>query len=360
MQTYKLTMAATKQISSDDVVFAPATPAQRELAWRINGMSWAGSLSIDDHVRRNDVLAATPHATSQTGGRTTWAMHRKDAPLDLVASVDAVGKQALVKDGSGLRTVRAYGVASVHTAPEYRKQGMAAHMLRGLQEKMDADGEFSVLYSDIGPEYYGALGWRAFPSLQVSAYLEGEKRAAPESVKFLSREEAERLCEKDVADLTERMGSLPDDGRTHVAFLPSAEQLGWQFERGVFSAKATRGREPDNHGAATVDGEGWVFWHHDLSRATLLVHRVVARSQEAVAELLRAAVAEAGEWGFEKVVAWNPVGVVEDGARLLAEEGEGVRVRFENRSDLRLPCLRWKGGAEEDVVWEDNYYYAWC
>lgn len=353
-------MATIKPITADDVVFTAATPEQRELTWRINHATWANTIPIEEYIRGQGLLAATPHATSRTGGTTCWVMHRKGDPLDIVAAVNSIGKQALVRDENGLRPVRAYGVGGVHTAPEYRKQGMAGHMLRLLQEAMDADGEFSVLYSDIGTEYYGKFGWSAYPSLQVSVYLEGNKPDKPEGVKFLTRGEMERFCERDVAEQRQTMESLPDDGRTHVAFLPSFEQLDWQFTRDALVASAKGGPEPENYGAATEDDSSWVYWHHDLGADMLVIHRVVATSPEAVRDLLRAAVAEAGQWGLGRVVSWNPVGVVEDGARLLAEEGESVRVRFENREDSRRPCLRWKGGAGGDVVWEDNYYYAWC
>ncbi|SPO03260.1 uncharacterized protein DNG_05942 [Cephalotrichum gorgonifer] len=356
--------SVTKPITTDDVVFTKATPAQRELSWRINGASWAKPLTIDAHVQREETLAASAQATStETGGRTYWVMHRKGDPLDIVSAVDSVGKAALVVDGNGLRTGRAYGVGSVYTAPQYRKQGMAGFMLQRLQEAMDADSEFSVLYSDIGTKFYGGFGWAAHPSLQVSVYLEGSGGAAPEKpedVRFLSRGEMKEYCEKDVAELTERMGELvPEEGRTHVAFLPTFEQLDWQFLRDELHVRAVKGRELENCGAATADGSAWVYWHHDLGKNMLMVHRVVARSPEAVRSLLWAAVAEAAAWGLERVVAWNPEGVVEDGARLLAEE-DGVRVRFEFREDSRRPCLRLKGGADGDVVWEDNYFYAWC
>lgn len=353
-------MAAIKPITTDDVVFVAASPEQREIAWRINHATWANTIPVEEHIRREGALAATAHATSSIGGRTYWVMHRKGDPLDVVAAVDSISKEALVRDGNGVRPVKAYAVGSVHTAPEYRRQGMAGHMLGRLQEAMDEDGEFSVLYSDIGTEYYGKFGWAAYPSLQVSAYLEGNKPEKPAGIKFLSQREMKPYCERDVGKLREKMESIPDDGRTHVAFLPSFEQLDWQFTRNELGAKAKDVPEPSNHGAATDDDSGWIYWHHDHSKNMLVIHRVVADSPETVRELLSAAAAEAGRSGLERVVAWNPDGAVEDGARLLAEEAEAVRVRFENREEYQRPCLRWKGGANGDVVWEENQYYSWC
>ncbi|KAL2105090.1 hypothetical protein VUR80DRAFT_9005 [Thermomyces stellatus] len=353
-------MPTIKPISIDDVVFVAAGPEQRELTWRINHATWANTIPVEEHIRSQEALARTPHATSSIGGRTSWVLHLKGDPLNVVAAVDSISKEAFVKDGKGVRLVKAYGVGSVHTAPEYRKQGMAGHMLGRLQEVMDTDGEFSVLYSDIGTEYYGKFGWVAYPSLQVSAYLEGNKPEKPAGVKFLSRDEMKPYCERDVGKLREKMESLPDDGRTHVAFLPSFEQLDWQFTRDELSAGQKGLPKPTSQGAATEDDSSWLYWHHDLSKNMLVIHRVVADSDEAVRDLLLAAVAEAGQTGLATVVAWNPEGLVEDGARLLAEEGEGVRVRFESRETYRRPCLRWKGGANEGVVWEDNQYYAWC
>ena len=348
----------TKPITLDDVVFVVATPEQREKAWRINHASWAKGAPLDEHLRREATLAATTHGTSPTGGRTYFVVHRKNNPLDIVCAVSSLGKQALVKDADGVRVVRAYGVGDVHTAPEYRKQGMAGHMLRNLQEAIDTNGEFSVLYSGIGTEYYGKFGWAAYPSLQVSIYLDGGKPEQPADIKFLSQAEMGPYCERDVAAQRQRMENMPADGRTHVAFLPTFEQLDWQFTRDALAAQLRGDPEPTYYGAATADDRCWVYWHHDANSSMLVIHRVVADSSNAVQDLLRAAMVEADQYGLERVVSWNPEGEVEDGARLLGEDG--VRVRFENRENSRSPCLRWRGGAEKDVVWDENHHYAWC
>ena len=353
-----------KPITPDEVVFTEATPHQRELSWRINSISWSHPLSLEDHLERGALLG--PRGPE----RTFYVVHRRGDPEDIICAVDAVGKTALVKapdaeSPTSVQRVKAYGVAAVHTNPTYRKQGMAGWMLQKLQEAMDKDSEFSVLYSGIGPDFYARYGWDAFPALQVSlSFLGGEAAAQPTmpaGVKFLSREDIAPLCDKDIAKLTARFEEFPgDDGRTRVAFLPTFKQIDWQFERNAFVARKLRHREPENYGAVTADGSSWIYWVHEVGKDTLGVLRIVANGPAAVADLLRAALVEAKDWGFERVVVWNPEGDVEDAVRTMGTEDEKVvKIRFEAREG-RLPCLRWKGGDHVDVVWEDNYYYAWC
>ncbi|PKS07148.1 hypothetical protein jhhlp_005748 [Lomentospora prolificans] len=346
-----------KPIIPDEVVFTESSTEQRELSWRINGVSWSAPLNLEDHLERQALL------DTKDPGRTYYVVHRRGNPLDIVCAVESVAKTALIKPpGGSVQPTKAYGVAAVHTNPTYRKQGMAAWMLCRLQEVMDKDSDFSVLYSGIGPEFYAKYGWNMALATQVTLFLLGSvvPPAMPEGVKFLAREEVAPLCEKDIAKLTTRLSESPEDGRTRVAFLPTFEQMDWHFERNAISARKLRDREPQNFGAVTADGANWVYWIHEVGKGTLGILRIVAENPGAAMDLMRAALVEAKDWGFERVTLWNPQGDIEEAARTLGVEDEtGVRVRFEGRQN-RLPCLRWKGGERVDVLWEDNHHYAWC
>ncbi|CAI4214681.1 unnamed protein product [Parascedosporium putredinis] len=269
-------------------------------------------------------------------GRTFYVVHRHGDPADIVCAVESIAKTALVKaPGDLARPTKAYGVAAVFTTPAYRGQGMAAWMLRQLQGVMDLDSAFSVLYSGIGPDFYAKYGWDATLAARVTLFLLGSA-------------------------LTARLNESPENGSTRVAFLPTFAQVDWQFERNAIVARQVRNREPQNYGAATSDGANWIYWVHEVGRQTLGIIRIVGENPAAIMDLLRAALSEAKDWGFERVTVWNPQGDVEEAARMLGVEDEtAVRVLFEGRQD-RLPCLRWKGGEQTDVVWEDNHHYAWC
>lgn len=56
----------TTAITKDDVVLAEATPEQRILTWKLNGVSWAGPMTIEEYIGREQALSET--ALSANGG----------------------------------------------------------------------------------------------------------------------------------------------------------------------------------------------------------------------------------------------------------------------------------------------------
>ncbi|KAK4040990.1 hypothetical protein C8A01DRAFT_15229 [Parachaetomium inaequale] len=362
---------AQPPITKADVVFTEATPHQRTLSWELNGASWAPPMTIEQYVGRETALSET--ALSAAGGTKYFILHPKDDPETIVSACEVTSKKALVSDANGTREVAAYAIASVFTNPLFRERGMAGHMLRKVQEAVDATAEYGALYSDIGRMYYTRLGWKDFRSPQVLVGL-SEDLTCPslDGVALLTAKEVAPLCEEDVAAVRarfEQRAQSGDDGKTHIAFLPTAEQMAWHFTRDAYVCKTLLGREVVHRGAKTGDGAAWIYWDHDLREKKLKVLRIVTRDgddpekqREDVKKLLLAALAEAREWGLLKVLVWNPtVGVADVATEIWREVGPRVHVSFEEREDGSIPSLRWKGGKGlADVVWESNEYYAWC
>jgi GNAT superfamily N-acetyltransferase len=147
---------ASQLLTPSDVVFHEATNIQREQTWRLNGLSWAGQLSINDYVQREVHLANTDFTAN--GKNKYWVLTRNDKAEDaddaeIVASCETTSKRVLCAKGdSDVQEFGAYAIASVYTNPKYRRCGMAALLLNKLKEWMDGkgDAEFSALYSDIG------------------------------------------------------------------------------------------------------------------------------------------------------------------------------------------------------------------
>ncbi|KAF6812663.1 GNAT family [Colletotrichum musicola] len=353
---------ATTQNPSDtkNLAFAAATPSQREAAWRLNGVSWAPPLSVDAYVARETALSKT----QLSAGCRYYVLFDPADPEHIITSCEATAKTLLVRSpgGGAVREETAHAIASVYTNPAHRGRGMAALLLARLKEAMDQDSRASVLYSDIGTAYYARLGWAVYPSLQVSLIPDDASalsKALPEGVRYLTADEVPALCERDEALLRKKLESLPDDGRPHVAFAPSAAQLLWHFTRDGFMAKELTGREVERRGAVTADGRAWVYWDHDLREKKLKVLRVAGDPEADVTALLHAAVLEAADWGLAKVLVWNPDEGVAASAKRVSDRTDGaVRVIFDERLDGSIPSLRWTG--EGEPVWEDNEYYAWC
>ncbi|KAF3768648.1 hypothetical protein M406DRAFT_286587 [Cryphonectria parasitica EP155] len=367
-------------ITTQDVVFTRADETIRRLAWRLNGEAWAAPLDIDTYLDRETHLSS--QALTKDDRCLYWILAHKDDGTHIVASCESIKKTVYIAGkGTGVNDgfveTTGYAIASVYTNPKYRRLGMAAYMLRKLQEYVDAESECSALYSDIGRIYYSNLGWSVFPSEQVTIFLHQDQFPLPEKrrARYLSLQELPALCEKDVAALKARFRRFAaDHTRTHVAFAPDHAQISWQLARETFVTKWMFNRGIENRGAITHCGRSWVYWDHDWREKKLKVLRFVfldvspetgepvTEEHKAwdVVELLQAAAAEAAAWGLKQVLVWNPDEVTTKGVKGFHDFHEKeVDVVFEERHSS-IPSFRWKEGkSTADTVWEDNYYYAW-
>ncbi|KAK3994349.1 hypothetical protein QBC44DRAFT_322562 [Cladorrhinum sp. PSN332] len=347
-------------------------------------------MSIDEHVGREQILSET--ALSRDGGTRYYILHPKDNPETIISSCEVTAKKVFIAVpgiGRAVQPENAYGIASVFTNPLYRGKGMAAYLLKRVQEVVD-DGETGcecgALYSDIGREYYAKLGWKDYGTPQmVFEILEG--RDAPgyevseEGVELLTaaeEEEIERLCNADVESLKRRFhvyAILAATGKRYVAFLPDWKQISWHFARDEYVVRVMAGKEVVNRGARTKDGGSWILWDHDLKENKLKILRLVleedgeeTKLHEDARQLLLAALREAADWGLKYVAVWEPWLNVGTAAMSIWGWDENmdsqtdlkVRLTFEQR-DGSIPSLRWKGGEiKEETRWQDNEYYAWC
>lgn len=268
-----------------------------------------------------------------------------------------------------------YGLASVFTPPEFRGHGLASHMLRLVQAEVDTNNaEFGALYSDIGRSFYTRLGWPDFPSPQLTLHLADPNTALPgttassPAVTMLFDADIFSLCERDCALVRSRLATAASSSpnKTHIAFLPDANQLTWHFTRDSYVARVMReGRPVQHRGARTADGDSWLLWDHDLRENKLKILRLVVGDKDgasAVGALLRAALEEARHWGLPKVLVWAPgVETCAAATELWREGGGKLGLVFDEREDGSIPSLRWKEGKDVgEVVWEANEYYAWC
>jgi len=365
-------------LAACDTVFCEASPEQRQRIWQLNGEAWARPLNPDVYIERQTHMSEQEFC--RDGRQRFWILHLKGYPRQIIASCDTISKTVLISENGSSREGKAYGVASVYTNPEYRRQGMAAILLRRVQEFMDKDSELSVLYSDIGRNYYANLGWHVFPSKQATlswippeAEAEGETKAIfaqsrPGRTRYLRLEELADLCEVDELHLSARFDGMPADNKTHIAFLPSYAQISWQLARADFMADKLFGKPLPHKGAIADNGRAWIYWEHYWRVKVLRVLRIVCvldstaeQRIDDTAVLLEAALAEASAWGLSDVVVWNPDEETTAGSKAVGNaHPKDVKVVFEERLDKSIPSLRWAKGQQRKTVWEDNDYYGWC
>lgn len=370
-----------EKLTTEDVVFTRADESLRKLAWQLNGEAWAAPLELDAYVNREGYLSE--QALTKDGRCIYWILAHKDDGTHVVASCESTKKTVFIAGkGTGVNDgfVESTGIAiaSVYTNPKYRRLGMAAYMLRKLQEQIDMESECSVLYSDIGKTFYRSLGWDVFPSEQATIHLHVEDFVRPDNCKtrYLTLDDLPPLCDKDVAQMRAKFQRLAaDHTKTHVAFAPDYAQISWQLAREQFVTGVMFDRQLERRGAITTNGRSWVYWDHDWREKKLKILRFVTLDPEAgdaplseetkvwdIVELLQAAAAEAAEWGLKKVLIWNPDATTTRGIKGFHNFHEqDVDVIFDERKDASIPSLRWTGGrSTADTTWEDNQYYAWC
>ncbi|KAK4236771.1 lysine acetyltransferase [Achaetomium macrosporum] len=386
-------MAQPMGLTASDIVFSEATPEQRELAWELCGQTWAAPMSLEDYVERERHLAQ--HDLNRDGRCRYWVLYLKGYPRHIIASCEATRKPILISDGGGrpARTSNGYAVTNIYTNPTYRRQGMASYLLRRVQEQMDADSDCSVLYSDSGRSYYASLGWSPFGSRQATLTLLPSSSSPSHAsqnrnrTRLLEMSDLPDLCEADVHHLTKSFNSLPADGKTRVAFLPTLPQISWHLSRAEFDARKilpltgnlrlAKGAMVLNN-SSNGNSKSWITWAHDWREKRLRILRisrvcqdqaqVTLRTQEElmrdVAALLDAAVGEARRWGLCKVIAWNPDEEVRTACKRVGNAypgPEGVKVMFEERIEGGMPSLRWsEGRVVKDVAWEENFGFCWC
>jgi len=370
MGSVEVLTATTSRTSApplSDVVFDEATPEQRKRTWEDNGIVWARPLSLENYIAREAALTETP--LCRDGNCHYWILYRRDDPLDIISSCETPRKKMLVRRGrSGGRVdeVEAYSVGSVHTHPRYRARGMAGYLLGKVQEFLDERVQWSFLYSDIGRQYYAQRGWNVFKADQMTMSLVEPGFVVPQGIRLLqSGAEIKELCERDTSALRSRLAALPEDGRTHVAVVPTYEHISWQHTNASLSAKYATGRPVTNVGAVAAGGTSWILWFHDIRERELKIQRIVAEGEtsvEDVRDLLEAAFAEAEAWGFKTVIVWAPGDTVSLGAKAVANGGRGyVKIVWSERGDTGLPSLRWRRDVHPgEVVWHDSEFYAWC
>lgn len=385
-------MAQPMGLTAADMEFSEATAEQRQLSWKLCGQSWASPLSIDDYVEREQHMA--DHELNRNGGCQYWVLSLKGYPRQVIASCETTHKRMLISDGNGSPTREGYGyaIANVYTNPSYRRQGMAAFLLRRVQEQIDTNSDCSVLYSDSGRSYYAGLGWASFGSHQATLTLLPSTQATthgpPTTPRTLPLQASHLpdLCQRDEAQLTRTFQAIPaDDPKTRFAFLPTHGQISWHLERAAFDASrlfpgvvgttdTTTTAPSPVIGAITVDKSAWAHWVHDWRKKRLRVLRVVHDDggggggttsrgvEEAFAALLAAAVVEARRWRFTKVVLWNPAEAVRAACKGVGNaQPEGVKVVFEDRVEGWVPSLRWNGPRPVGgVAWEEHNGYCWC
>lgn len=272
-----------------------------------------------------------------------------------------------------------HGIGSVFSQPKYRGKGYAARMLRELGPMLKSwqidptvpgreTVPFSILYSDIGPKYYAKFGWEVHPSSHIAL---PSSTSSTSSAKPLTYEDIPALCKLDEQMIRKQLEAAKD-GNTHVALLPSNDQMLWHHKREDFVTNKIFGKSPIIKGAiAGAPGSRvWAIWTRAFygslkpeSGNTFHILRLVLENEiddrknaESLKGILEMAQQEAKEWQLDEVDLWNPSEVVQS-----LVKRTGLDHKVEHREKESIPSLMWYGDTKAgDIRWMANEKYGWC
>ena len=391
---------------STSPLLALAHPTENEKikTWHLNGKSWAGRLSMQAYVRREEHLAQ--QAFTRNGGITYWILvdsTKLPNQREIFASCESLRKRALIaraeRDGSGdVEEVVSHGIGSVFCDPRFRGRGYARRMIEDLANKLDTwqqpDGrktDFTVLYSDIGKKFYSRVGWQPYTSSHIVLPPVASKNDFFNKSRLLYAGDLQKLCLIDEASVIKKglVQQSAKAGKTMVSLIPDWQTMQWHHAREEFAAREILdGRVPEVKGAyiqCSDDSRVWCIWsrffgnennngnilnilrmviegEEDLSpvESDVMVHGRPAELDDekvlAVASLLRAAQIEAAKWNMKNVQIWNPTPLAVQGAEKIAPRNAQVT----HRDEESIASLRWHHEDSANIEWLGNEKYGWC
>ncbi|KAL9063107.1 MAG: hypothetical protein Q9157_008414 [Trypethelium eluteriae] len=366
-----------------------AHPTDREKVeqWTKNGATWKGALSLEAYLRRERYLLQAPLA--KDGGITHWILVDSDAEdRKVFAGCETLKKRALVAKNGDVVDVVCHGIGSVFSPPEFRGRGFGRRLMTEMGPQLEtwqtekAPCLFSVLFSDIGKQFYAKNGWHPFPSAHISIPATMNAVKAVTGGSPLYSGDLLQLCETDEKLLRQQLSALdPKAAKPTIAIVPDIATIRWHHAREEFVATELYGKAPTIKGAMTGTEIGkrvWCYWTRVWHTAdplkrnenTMFILRLVvedaaaAGTDNAIASLFTMALEEAETWGMGEVQMWNPAEPAVAAAQLLYPQATVV-----HREEESIVCLRWHGNiddadsdvsATEQCIWVGNEKYGWC
>ncbi|KAI0635259.1 hypothetical protein C8Q77DRAFT_1156572 [Trametes polyzona] len=408
----------TAQVSFADLSLFPATPEQVRESQTRTAVQWAKGLSLEDYLRRDAILDKYEHATD--GKLITWVLAPRNDPttLDFMCSCEtyrrtaAIAKRAKEVDAREVREVTAYGVASVFTPASKRGKGYARHMMRllhwvlaprsalpdfpaewGTAPDVDllrslgvANAQFSVLYSDVGRNFYQAAGlspgsndgWVVEGVLTTTKAVDASDKSTSSphglNIHQLTEEDVIALYDRDATWLKDDLSRLAGDtDRTLFSFLPNRGVGAFVIRRLMQPSSSTQGgtlalpathwgvaifppgvRHPKAALQNQVDPIPFATWTLELKESPrkLVVARLRA-DEHTFPVLLDELLSAARELKVERVDFWY----LPPTLRALANE----RGWTSKERDEHLSAVKWYGEERADEIeWVFNEKFCWC
>ncbi|KAI1295002.1 hypothetical protein EDD11_008054 [Mortierella claussenii] len=354
---------------SDLHLIHATSPAIRQRTWSNNRLEW-GKAFDDATYRAREQLLSTQDFTDNDKLKVwilvpkTFDPSNQDENLDhIVAAVESFERPGIVATKEhGIKDVRSVSIASVFTPARYRGYGYGTLMMTLLWKEIEKmpGVEFTFLYSDVGPTFYGRLGWTPRASYEIEVPV-SHPVATPSSstqvaLQTVLDQDLSAIMAKDDLLLRKSLQHQLNNGnnvdKAFVAATPEPNCITWLHARSRFTARTVGKQVITALGAKDSGSDSYVLWFHGLPKKLYILRwRLDTNVGEDVPRaLMAAAQAEAQAWGLTKVIIWNPEPSL---AQLL-----GLEIKY--REDA-IPCLGLINSTRDtnSVEWVLNEKYAW-
>ncbi|KAG0377093.1 hypothetical protein BGX24_006723 [Mortierella sp. AD032] len=357
-------MTTSTPFALDDIHLIRAySPDIIKQTWTNNRAEWGPTLDEETYHAREKVLASQEFTSDNK--LQVWILVPKtfdsaNPQLDLILSaVETFERPGIVasKD-EGLKDVLSISVASVFTPAPYRRRGYASLMMRLLWKEIEnmKGASFSFLYSDVGPTFYGRLGWNPKRSEEIvipTTHTITGGNTSVEKVTYSNLSDLIAADAEQVRILLKAQIETASPSKVFAVVTPEPTCVLWLHARTRFVAQHIVKMDQKVTELGARQGKSFALWYHDLLKDQLFVIRWYldpSEGDETARALIQAAQEEARKWKLSKVVIWNPEQSL---ANLL-------KVEIKHR-DRDIPSLGLVNSAIEtdNVEWVHNERYSW-
>ncbi|KAK7990809.1 hypothetical protein PG990_015089 [Apiospora arundinis] len=387
--------------SSDLQLSFQPTPEECTQVWTATAASWKDSLTLPDTSRRSHLLRMEAGPCGYS-----WTENHHQASRG-GSSAHAKAFENGLSPATGRGNVQGgivHGIASVFCPPEYRGRGYGTRLMNELAKVLRCGRQpehgkktiGSILYSDIGKEYYARLGW--LPNPQNGHFVippaKAEKKEKPAlTAQVIPESELGKLCLRDESMIRKAM-AMPSTARKRVVILPDLDHMLWHIRKEDFATNHIFGATAMAKGAiaGSPGKQVWAIWvrryygHPDTPGEhednVLYILRLVVEGDDtankphdenrspppteayveqaaALEAVLWAAQTAAAKWCLDQVHLWEPSPLV----RCLLEQSSLDATRVE-RHEASIASALWftddDNAVEDAPVWVNNEYYVWC
>ncbi|KAH8835757.1 hypothetical protein DL96DRAFT_1702722 [Flagelloscypha sp. PMI_526] len=296
--------------------------------------AWGYGMTPEQYLARDERMEKLEQA--KDGNLITWILAPRDNPetLDFPCSCETYKRAFLAKPSHGVvENTTAYGIGSVFTAVEHRGKGYATHMMHLLHWALagntlskkaaisypldlwgeppnvpsEGDGVVSVLFSDIGSEFYRVAG--PTPSVVSPPPLLDEWTLVQDPLTL------DGIWDREADRIRHYFSSLSVDAIPAMSFLTDEGVARFQYARLVPEIFSIHPRAPPdpNWGlisSTTSPGEEETFatWDIELKDPAKLVvtrFRCPSNNHQKFESLVYKLLDLAREYGFDEVEIWN-------------------------------------------------------